>query len=584
MSDKILSFGYEPVGGNGRVALTVKLDGQTLAVDKLDVLSANARDRFAKGLCEDRPGIDQAAIDRELLSIAAEVEAAAIKGKQGPRGDSGAPELDVRRIVRPDRIITPEVSGLSVAVPTLRDGRPTGRWMLYLAWADGRREVLELPESIPLQDGGTLWVHPVPGEPGVRSAPAWTAAARKGWLGGADTPDPAEVFRGLCKCLAYYIDFPAPHAQGTAATLALWVLLSYCYPAWPAVSYLYLGGPHGSGKTRVFEVLSRLVFRPLESSNMTAAALFRTLHDRGGTLLYDEAERLKQNTPDVGEINSMLLAGYKRDGRASRLEPVGDSFRMREFHVFGPKALACIRGLPGPLSSRCIPIIMFRAGEKSPKPRRRIDRHGGRWESLRADLHALALDCGAEFLELVGRADVCPEMSGRSFELWQPLLALASWIESYGAKGLLSLMQTHAAGAIASGQDEQTPDCDEALLRVLAGLVDVGRSPIAREILDGAREEEYRMFEGWSAKGVANALRRYGIETHKTHGRRAYGHVTRADLQRIQTTYNMDLGLPETDGEDTGGQDPKDMPQVPQVPPKGENDQKSAPTGGTWGT
>jgi hypothetical protein len=60
---------------------------------------------------------------------------------------------------------------------------------------------------------------------------------------------------------------------------------------------------------------------------MTGPALFRTHHAAGGALLYDEAERLRQSTPDQQELQSMLLAGYKRGGCATRLEPVGDSFR-----------------------------------------------------------------------------------------------------------------------------------------------------------------------------------------------------------------------------------------------------------------
>ena len=373
------------------------------------------------------------------------------------------------------------------------------------------------------------------------------------------------MFQRLCKCIAHFIDFPADRASGTASTLALWVMLTYAYPAWPAVPYLYLGGPAGSGKTRVFEVLSRLVFRPLQSSNMTGPALFRTLHSKGGTLLYDEAERLKQSTPDVGEVRSMLLAGYKRGGRATRLEPVGDTFRTVEFEVYGPKALACIRGLPEALSSRCIPVMMFRADKTSPKPRRRIDGHAERWRALRADLHALALEYGPNFLDLAGRGHVCPAMSGRQYELWQPLLALASWVEDHGAKGLLAMMQGFATASNESAEDEQTPDCDEVLLRTLAEVVRAGLSPIAKDVLEKAKETEPQTFANWSAKGAANALRRYGVETRKTHGRRSYGHVTLGDLQRVQMTYNMDLGLPEAEGGDTS----ENVPHVPQVPPKG---------------
>jgi len=74
---------------------------------------------------------------------------------------------------------------------------------------------------------------------------------------------------------------------------------------------------------------------------LSAAALFRTLHDRGGTLLLDEAERLGESGDDVAELRSILLAGYKRGGRASRLECGDDNrYHMCEFQVFGPKETA----------------------------------------------------------------------------------------------------------------------------------------------------------------------------------------------------------------------------------------------------
>ena len=388
MNHDILTFSYEPVGGNGRINLTARMGEKVLEMDKLDVTSANARDRYAQRLCKDRPGIDRTEVESQLLEIAREVQSR----KEAAIDTAQTAELDISRIVRPERFMTPEVSGLTVAIPTLRDGKPSGRWMLHLCWRNGRRETMGLPDSLVLPDGAKLWVHPTPGEPSVREVPAWAEADRKAWLAGKEAPDPAEVFQRLCKCVAYFVDFPADRAPGTTATLALWTMLTYCYPAWPAVPYLYLGGPAGSGKTRVFEVLSRLVFRPLQSSNMTGAALFRTLHSKGGTLLYDEAERLKQSTPDVGEINSMLLAGYKRGGRATRLEPVGDTFRTVEFDVYGPKALACIRGLPEALSSRCIPVMMFRAPRDSPKPRRHIDGQHGSYQRHGRGLHARPLD------------------------------------------------------------------------------------------------------------------------------------------------------------------------------------------------
>jgi hypothetical protein len=334
-------------------------------------------------------------------------------------------------------------------------------------------------------------------------------------------------------------------ASGTVATLAIWSMLSYCFQAWDAVPYLYVGGPMGSGKSTLFGILNRLVHRPLASSNLTGPALFRTLHDRGGTLLFDEAERLRQSTPDQQEILSMLLAGYRRGGQATRLEAVGDTFRPVAFDVYGPKALACIAGLPPTLASRCIPVMMFRAEPDSPKPRRRIDAVPEEWQRLRDDLHALALEHGASWLELAQRSDVCPSgIDGRSYELWQPLLALAAWVEGHGADGLLCLMQRHALATVEAGKDDQVPEADEVLLEVMTEQVRCGNQPTPGEILTRAKERDASTFDKWIAATVSRRLKAYGIATpKKSHGERRYKNVTLDTLFRIQRHYSIDLGL-----------------------------------------
>jgi len=115
-------------------------------------------------------------------------------------------------------------------------------------------------------------------------------------------------------------------------------------------------------------------------------------------LLLDEAEKLRDGTPDAGELRSILLSGYKRGSPAMRLEKVGDGFKRIAFDVFGPKAVAGIAALPEALASRCIRLTMFRAGADSPKPRRRLDADPATWAALRDDLHALALEHGLTWL------------------------------------------------------------------------------------------------------------------------------------------------------------------------------------------
>lgn len=543
-----ITLSYSPPPRGGRGTLTARL-GDDVFTDRIDIADARHRQRMQSALAERWSAISDngsgESLAAELDRLAAD-EAERRNGRDKPAPAIGG-ELDLSRIVRSERFITAEVSG--VAIPALQPigGRVAGRWSLALQWADGKRGLRDYALTLDLPDGGRLYLHPEPMEPTPATVTAlcgWSAIGRQAWLDGAPPPNPADVFKRVSGRIAHFIDLPDDQAPGITATLALWIMFTYAWPAWPAVPYLYVGGPAGSGKSCVFEVLSRLAFRPLGSSSMTGPALFRTLHGRGGTLLLDEAERLRNaSDPAVGELLSMLLAGYKRGGQATRLEPVGDSFKPMNFDVYGPKALACIAGLPPALASRCIHLTMFRAAPDSPKPRRRIDAEPHVWQAIRDDLHALALSNGPTWLDLAGRDDVCPAMSGRDYELWQPLLALALWIERDGTAGLLKLVQNHAQRTIEANRDDQTPDTDEVLLRTLADLLRAGQQPTPSEVLKQAAEGEPDLLNRWSARGVSRVLGRYNLKTRSTNGRRIYGSDLLADVKRIARTYRLDLGV-----------------------------------------
>lgn len=547
MDDKGFTLNYRRCGGNGTVAVSAELDGEIVVSDKLDIVRASARDRFVARLAELAPVLatpeNRAAIGAELLRIAGDVQRAA-----DPQPAGAA--LDVSRIARPELFHARDVSGVAAPVTRVSAGRPAAQWVLYARWhAKGQRESRDLPDALDLPDGGRLWFCPLPAAPEPTMRAGWSAESRAAWVSGAAAPEPVGVLRRICERFAHFVDFPSGAAEGTTATLALWTVLSYVYPAWAAIPYLSLGGPLASGKSTAFGVLSRLVFRPLESSNLTAPALFRTLHERGGTLLLDEAERLRDGTPDAGELRSILLSGYKAGSPAIRLEKAGESFRRTEFDCFGPKALAGIGSLPEALASRCIRVGMFRAGADSPKPRSRLDAEPERWAAIRDDLHALALEHGADWPALATHAECCPlELNGRDFELWQPLFGLAGWFEERGADGLVGVLGEHALGVAETTRDDAVPEADELLVKLLAEhvLFSTHRTLKAGDLLRQACDLDAVTFRNWSPKGIAAALARYGIRTKRATGNagRVYGGVGLPELRRIAAAYGFDLSLP----------------------------------------
>ncbi|MCP4535593.1 MAG: hypothetical protein GY832_00430, partial [Chloroflexi bacterium] len=129
------------------------------------------------------------------------------------------------------------------------------------------------------------------------------------------------------------------------------------------------------------------------------------------------------------------------------------------------------------------------------------------------------------------------------YELWQPLLSIAAFVEGFGAGGLLDLMQDHALASIEAAKDDQTPDCDETLLQLFADAIQHGECPTCGEILDRARGVSYDGFKNWSPKGVSNHLKNYGLRTRKTNGQKRYSDVTLNDLRQIQVSYSVDLGI-----------------------------------------
>ena len=67
-----------------------------------------------------------------------------------------------------------------------------------------------------------------------------------------------------------------PH--GAAEALALWTVFTHTFDAWESSPRLALTSPvPGCGKTTVLSLLGQLVRRPLPTSNITSAVVFRAI-------------------------------------------------------------------------------------------------------------------------------------------------------------------------------------------------------------------------------------------------------------------------------------------------------------------
>jgi hypothetical protein len=158
------------------------------------------------------------------------------------------------------------------------------------------------------------------------------------------------------------------------------------------------------------------------TGSVTAAALARKIDTAHPTLLLDESDAAFKGDPQYAEaLRGVLNTGFKASGTFSRCH--GPGFEVLDFSTYCAKAIAGIGSLPDTVASRSIPIRLKRksAAERTERFRlRKVQAEGSR---LRDEIRAWAEDVstkldGAEIDPLEGISD-------RSFDVWEPLLAIA---------------------------------------------------------------------------------------------------------------------------------------------------------------
>ena len=521
--------------------------------DSFDLNKADKRCKFARAIHAKIPAMEPTRIETDLLRLLDDLQRQREREQDNTPESSGGEELDAMEMTRPELVFRGDFAAMSV--PRLMESRtgPDGVWTLY-ARRSGKRTIEELEPTI-IAGSASLHVHPMPMPPSVSDVSdlnRWSKASRTSWLAGDARPTTDDVIKAIMDRIDRFIELPPDPAAdaetgsiGHAVTLTLWVMLSYVYPIFPAVPYLYLAGPAGSGKTRTMDLIGRMVFRPMFSSNTTAANVFRSLHARGGTLLLDEAERLKDDrSPEVAEITSILLSGYRRGGRANRLEPAGDSFRSVAFDVYAPKLLACIRGLPPALSSRCISVRLSRATAGSPRAGRSLDDTPEQEQRIRDLLHCWTLENGSWLIDTPPPKST---LANRDAERWEPLFRIAALSSD---PQMLDFVIGHAARQIETDAEDATPEADPSLLSALCDLLRTTPKVSPGDVLEAARDIDPDAYEeGWNARRVSAVLRRYGFRTTRRHGKRFYD-ITAAHVADVATRYGYEVTVASEQSDD----------------------------------
>ncbi|NGO70727.1 DUF3631 domain-containing protein [Streptomyces boncukensis] len=232
--------------------------------------------------------------------------------------------------------------------------------------------------------------------------------------------DAAELLDELRSAIARYVILPSREALDA---VTLWVAATHLQPAFQHAPRLAVVGPaKRCGKSRLLDVVTETVHKPVITVNASTAAVFRSVTEEPPTLLVDEADTLF-GTPKVAEKNEdlrgLLNAGHQRNRPALRIS--GPEHKPTEFPTFAMAALAGIGELPDTIMDRSIVIRMRRRapGEKVASFRARRDTPG--LHGLRDRLEAWAGQVAGQAVEMEPPMPV----EDRAADTWEPLVVVA---------------------------------------------------------------------------------------------------------------------------------------------------------------
>ncbi|GAA0443642.1 DUF3631 domain-containing protein [Streptomyces olivaceiscleroticus] len=257
-----------------------------------------------------------------------------------------------------------------------------------------------------------------------------------------------ELLDELRSAISQYVILPSQEALDA---VTLWVAATHLQPAFQHAPRLAVVGPaKRCGKSRLLDVITETVHKPVITVNASTAAIFRSVTDEPPTLLVDEADTLF-GSPKVAEKNEdlrgLLNAGHQRNRPALRI--AGPEHKPVEYPTFAMAALAGIGDLPDTIMDRSIVIRMRRRapGEKVAAFRARRDT---------PQLHQLRDRLAAWTDRIAGQAvtrEPPMPVEDRAADTWEPLVVVSDL--AGGHWPVTARSACASMSAFEAGQDEE---------------------------------------------------------------------------------------------------------------------------------
>ena len=339
-----------------------------------------------------------------------------------------------------------------------------------------------------------------------------------------DPPDPwpypvdgGALLDGIAKIFKDHMVLP----KGAEDMLALWVLHAHAHESARISPILAVTSPTPEcGKTTLLMLLGGLVPKPLPTSNITPAALFRAVEKWQPTLLIDEADTF---LPTNNDLRGIIDSGHNK-AQAFVVRTVGENHEPKQFATWAPKAIALIGKLPVTLSSRAIHIKLRRmAAGDSIEPARadRLDhlkpfcQKAARW----------AIDHNPILRDAEPKLPV--SLGGRTADNWRHMIAIADAVDG-------DWPDRARSAALIANADVNTKTNSILLLEDIRDLFEYRKAQrlLSAEIAEALAAKEDRPWPEWKAgkamtpRQIAKLLEPFGIgpETIRTNENRGKGY------------------------------------------------------------
>jgi putative DNA primase/helicase len=202
--------------------------------------------------------------------------------------------------------------------------------------------------------------------------------------------------------------------------VALWAVMTWLMDVVDVAPLFVITAPEKRcGKSLLLSLLNRLVYRPLQASNISPASVFRSIDAWHPTLLIDEVDAFMKTNE---ELRGLINSGHTRDS-AYVIRTVGDNFIPTRFSTWGAKALSGIGYVADTLMDRAV-VIKLRRKLSHEQVDRLRNADSGLFDTLTAKIARFVEDYRALVRE--AKPDLPRSLNDRAQDNWEPLLAIAS--------------------------------------------------------------------------------------------------------------------------------------------------------------